>query len=192
MSTEQVFIQRLSQSEDAAWDEFVHLYEPRILGFAFNWGLQDADAHDVTQNVLIAVAKALPHFELDESRGTFWNWIATITHREILRRMGQLQRLARTKSDMEDAGIKPGLDRSPESLSRLYSVALLHTEKRCSPTDWRVFRRMWVQGDDPRKIADREGHTTAWVYRAKFRAIEVLRQEVAQLSDDSAFTENLV
>ncbi len=49
---------RLRDSRDeAAWKEFVQLYTPLVYGYARKQGLQDADAADLTQAVLMAVAR---------------------------------------------------------------------------------------------------------------------------------------
>ena len=39
-----------------AWAEFVQIYEPVVYRLARGQGLQDADARDLTQQVLMAVA----------------------------------------------------------------------------------------------------------------------------------------
>ena len=50
-------ILRLSDPADAdAWRDFVSLYEPLIYQLARRKGLQDADARDLCQEVLLAVA----------------------------------------------------------------------------------------------------------------------------------------
>jgi RNA polymerase sigma-70 factor (ECF subfamily) len=43
----------------AAWREFVDLYAPLVYGYARKQGLQDADAADLSQEVLGAVAGAI-------------------------------------------------------------------------------------------------------------------------------------
>src|SRR5436190_1846679 len=45
--------------DDGAWAQFVELYAPLVFGFARQHGLQDADAADLTQDVLQAVSAAI-------------------------------------------------------------------------------------------------------------------------------------
>jgi RNA polymerase sigma factor (sigma-70 family) len=192
MSLDQRLIARLAESRDDAWDEFVHRYEPRILGFATSWGLQDADAQDVTQNVLLSVARVIDNFEFNEDRGTLWNWIATITHREILHHLGRLERLRKIMANSlvtNQTTVSAASARSPAALSSLYETALIRTQTLCRPTDWRVFHAVWIDDASPESVAEQEGHPVAWVYRAKFRALEHLRHEVDLLTEDSAFAE---
>jgi len=50
---------RLRDPRDAAaWTEFVELYTPLVYGYVRKQGLQDADAADLSQDVLISVARA--------------------------------------------------------------------------------------------------------------------------------------
>src|SRR4051812_47129866 len=55
----------------APWEDFVSLYGPLAYRFSRKRGLQDADAADVTQNVLQAVAKSLRGFDYDPALGRF-------------------------------------------------------------------------------------------------------------------------
>ena len=48
---------RLRENSADAWSEFLEVYEQSIYRFARRRGLQDADAWDVTQDVLAAVEK---------------------------------------------------------------------------------------------------------------------------------------
>ena len=43
---------RRDPTNQAAWAEFVDHYGARIYGWCRKWNLQEADAQDVTQNVL--------------------------------------------------------------------------------------------------------------------------------------------
>src|SRR5581483_3932442 len=75
---------RLRNAQDeAAWREFVTLYVPCIYGYLRKRGLQDADAADLTQDVLGAIAGALGRLHYDPDRGAFRNWLFTIVRRKL-------------------------------------------------------------------------------------------------------------
>src|SRR6516162_10502521 len=76
---------RLRDRRDAAaWDEFVDRYAPLVYGYLRKQGLQDADAADLSQDVLAAVAGAVGRLEYDPARGAFRNWLFTIVRRKLL------------------------------------------------------------------------------------------------------------
>src|SRR5437762_155337 len=70
-----------SNPEDgAAWSEFVLRYGPKILQWCRGWRLQQADAEDVTQDVLLRVARQMQTFRYDPSR-SFRAWLRTVAYR---------------------------------------------------------------------------------------------------------------
>src|SRR5436305_180592 len=83
-STRASLLVRLRDPRDgAAWREFVDLYAPLVYGYARKRGLQDADAADLTQEVLRAVAGAVGRLEYDPARGAFRNWLFTVVRRKL-------------------------------------------------------------------------------------------------------------
>src|SRR5262245_6818045 len=70
MRTHASLLMRLRQSDQdqAAWNAFVDRYGPQIFAWCRHWGLQDTDAEDVTQTVLLKLAEKLRGFEYDPSR----------------------------------------------------------------------------------------------------------------------------
>jgi hypothetical protein len=77
-------IARLRDHADrAAWGEFVDLYAPVVFRFARARGLQEADAADLTQEVLRLVATAMPRFDYSPTRGGFRAWLLHITKNRL-------------------------------------------------------------------------------------------------------------
>lgn len=52
----------------AAWEEFVRIYTPEVLRWCRGCGLQETDAADVCQDVLVRFWKQAANFEYDPSR----------------------------------------------------------------------------------------------------------------------------
>ena len=71
---------RLQQepADQQAWAEFVERYGRRIYGWCRQAQLQEADAEDVTQMVLVQLAKRMRSFAYDPSK-SFRGWLRTLT-----------------------------------------------------------------------------------------------------------------
>ena len=61
--------------DDQAWSEFIDIYTPVVFRFLRRRGLQDADASDVSQEVMRSVAQAIDSFEHREQNGAFRAWL---------------------------------------------------------------------------------------------------------------------
>src|ERR1700756_2705935 len=78
-TTRVTLLTRLRQdpSDQAGWDEFVERYGRHIYRWCRQWKLQDADAEDVTQDILVKLTQKLRAFAYDPSR-SFRGWVKTV------------------------------------------------------------------------------------------------------------------
>src|SRR5438874_13609095 len=75
-----------------AWQEFTDRYRPRIYAHCLTFGLQRADADDVTQNVLLRLVAKLPEFHYDPSQ-SFRAWLRTVTRHILSDYLSERRRL---------------------------------------------------------------------------------------------------
>src|SRR5260370_9081239 len=73
---------RVAPNDEQAWRAFVERYGPKIYGWCKQWRLNDSDAEDVAQNVLLNLSKRLRTFVYDPSR-TFGGWLRTVTQNAL-------------------------------------------------------------------------------------------------------------
>jgi RNA polymerase sigma-70 factor, ECF subfamily len=72
-------ILRLQDAEDmAAWDEFASIYGPVVFNVATSRGFQAADADNLVQEVLMAVATSVSQWLQRDDRGSFRAWLLRI------------------------------------------------------------------------------------------------------------------
>src|SRR5437762_13410699 len=70
---------RQETRDELAWSEFVRRYAAQILQWCRKWKLQEADAQDVTQTVLVKLAEKMRTFTYDPAR-SFRGYLKTITN----------------------------------------------------------------------------------------------------------------
>lgn len=71
-------------TDRSAWEEFASTYRPAIYRFARHRGLQEADAEDLAQNVLAAVADRIGEWEPDPERGRFRTWLSRVAMNQTI------------------------------------------------------------------------------------------------------------
>ena len=73
---------RLTPTDQEAWGEFVERYGRRVFAWCRQWGLQEADAEDVAQDVISKLTQKMADFRYDRSR-SFRAWLKTITQHAL-------------------------------------------------------------------------------------------------------------
>lgn len=172
-----------------AWGEFVEHYGPRIYDWCLRWNLQEADAQDVTQNVLLKLAQKMRDFRYDPSR-SFRAWLKTLTHHawsdflETRKRPGGLGSGDSQVGMMLDnvAARDDLLQRLEEEFDReLLEEAMLRARLRVAPQTWEAFRLTALEGLSGADAAARIPMAVAQVFVAKRRVQKTIQEELAAL-----------
>jgi RNA polymerase sigma factor (sigma-70 family) len=182
-----------------AWADFVRIYSRIIYGFCVQRGLQEADAADVTQEVLKTVARTIQRFEYDPSRGKFRSWLMTVTRSKFNNFLGSKQRrnevsggtsLLQRLDDVASPEEESNWDR--ELHQRLFEWASERVRSEVTPKAWEVFLGTAVEGRSGEEIASAFGLSVGAVYVAKSRVIARLRELIASVGDGPPNLEGIV
>jgi RNA polymerase sigma factor (sigma-70 family) len=179
---------REDPSDQAGWDEFVERYGPHIYRWCRQWKLQDADAEDVTQDILVKLTQKLRAFAYDPSR-SFRGWLKTVSH-HAWRDFADSRRYSQ-----RDTGISPVQERLltlearedlAQKLEEAFDLELLEAAKvrvrlRVAPHTWEAFRLMAVERLPVAEVAARVQLQVAMVYVAKSKVQKMLQEEVKKL-----------
>ena len=190
--TNRSLLARLRKANDTeAWSLFVDLYTPLVYRFARRRGLQDADASDVTQKVISRVYHVLHKFDYDPERGRFRDWLGTITHREVIthhRREARGQAAGAGRGDSAARRLPSGTegDWLEEFNDYVLRAALARIRERFDEATWKAFDLTWLGNVETGEAARQLGKTAAWVYKARFRVLRRLREEVEFIAEDAA------
>lgn len=174
--------------DTSGWDDFVARYGRRIEAWCSKWGLQEADAQDVTQNVLLTLSKQMQRFEYRPG-GRFRAWLRTVVYRawcgflEHRQKQGlqtaDSQMLSRLESEAaQDDLLQTMID---ECDRELMEVAMKNVQPRVKPHNWQAFQLMTFEEHTAPQVAEtlRISETSAYVACTRVR--KMLVDEVERL-----------
>lgn len=178
-------ILRLPNGQDAAaWDEFVSIYQPLVYRLARSKGFQDTDAHEIVQEVLVAVSRAVERWVPDEQRGRFRDWLFQIARNLMInfltrRKYRPIGNQDEPISSLLDQQCDPACAESAhfdlEYRRQVFQWAAGQVVNDVGHKTWQAF---WRSSVDNRAIADVAAKldiTTGAVYVARSRVMARLR-----------------
>ena len=172
-----------------AWDEFVLRYHPMIHAWCVKWGLQVADADDVSQIVLVKLMGAMRRFYYDPSR-SFSGWLKTVTHNTWTDfcndRRKEPGQVTTGISIAEVSAARVEFARQIENLfdRDLFETAMHRVINRVKPVTWECFRLMALEGLSGQVAGERLKIPVAHVFVAKNRVQKLLQEEIRIMKGD--------
>lgn len=173
----------------AAWERFASIYRPVIFRAAVSKGLQEADAQDLTQQVLLAVASAIPRWEKRSQSTRFRHWLRRITRNAIVnaltRRPPDQARGGSSARDMlldeanDDVDAESLIDW--EYRRELFLRAKEIASAEVQADTWRAFELTAIDGLSNREASAALGKSLGTIYTARCRVMQRLQATVAEL-----------
>jgi RNA polymerase sigma-70 factor (ECF subfamily) len=207
--TRQSLLIRLKQWDDSAgWRDFFDTYWELIYNVGRKAGLNDAEAQDVVQETVLAVARKIGEFKTDPSRGSFKSWLLGQARWRIADQFRARKRAAQAfeeppapmgkalKIDLDDtSGTQPLhriADHADNGLEGMWNAeweqhvlrtALERVKAQVGVKQFQMFDLHANKGLTVAEAAHALGTTKAAVYMAKSRVGRLLKREVRKLVD---------
>jgi RNA polymerase sigma factor (sigma-70 family) len=176
------------QADHEAWSEFAEIYSPVIYRLACRKGFQPADADDLVQQVLSAVARAVVRWEADPARAHFRTWLNRVATNAMI------NALTRGKPDRGsgESGLQEFLDDRPagddaesqlvriEHRREVFRWAARQIRPEFQSATWDAFWRTAVDGQDVDRVAIDLGLSHGSVYAARSRVMRRLKEKVQE------------
>ncbi len=178
--------------DDRAWAEFAAVYEPTIFRMAKRRGIQDADAREIVQEVLISVTAAIDRFDV-HAAGSFRGWLSRITRNVTIDR---LRRASVKHESVDESGVLRQLDQiaiaedggllsleeefERDRRQQLFRWAAAEVRRRTGEKNWIAFWKTSVEGARIADVANELGVTEGAIYIARCRILKRIRQLVIE------------
>lgn len=189
-------LNRLRRSpESESWKRLVELYAPLIKIWMRKYEVQESDAEDIVQEVLLAVSKDLAKFEHKGQPGAFRAWLKGILVNRLRNFWRARDRRREVRGGSEIDQRLAELENPSSELSRLWDdehdryvlrQLLKLAQPHFAPNTWTAFYRVALNGESPRDVATDMRISLNAVVTAKSRVLRRLRQEAEGLVDSSS------
>lgn len=174
--------------DPGVWGEFVALYAPAVLRWCRGHGLQESDAEDVCQDVLVRFWRHAEKFRYDPSR-RFRAYLRRIVLSAVAdwsesRRPDQLpqddpaiERLLHSVPARHDlaARIEEAFD------MERFAIAMEEVRGRVNGRTWEAFRLLALEHETGAAVAARLDMTTNHVYVARFTVQKLIREAIERV-----------
>lgn len=181
--------------EATAWPEFVRIYGPHVIHWCRAHGLQEADAHDVSQDVLVKVWRQAATFRYDPTK-TFRGYLRRVVHTAVSDWAGKAMRQRQLGAEspverlLDDVPAREDLIARLEKVydTELLAIAMREVQARVQPHTWQAFEMLAIEdrsGADVAGMLDMEVNT-AYVARKKVQ--RMIRETIARLDGDGSAT----
>jgi RNA polymerase sigma factor (sigma-70 family) len=189
-ATRSSLIARVRHASDAeGWRIFHAQYQRLVFQVCVKAGLKKEDAEDVAQEALAAVAKQMPEFTLDRSKGSFRGWLRQITAHKVADFWRKKYREGAVRGELPPAVFDNTADEATlvdsvwddEWHEYLLHRALEATQKKVTARSFQIFHLSAVKKWSVDQIRETLGLTRTQVYLARFRVGQIVKQEIASL-----------
>jgi RNA polymerase sigma-70 factor (ECF subfamily) len=185
-----LIVQVQNPANREAWEQFTAIYRPVIYRLARTRGMQDADADDLAQQVLLAVARAIPDWQSNKQQSRFRHWLHRITKNAIL------NALTRTPKDPAVGGsgfmnLIHGVSK-PDNIElqlelgyrrQVYRLAAEIVRDAVQEQTWRIFVMTIIEGQSTESVARQMSTTIGNVHAIRSRVMRRLQIAVKDIQE---------
>ena len=180
------------ENEDA-WNEFVLIYQPVIQRFLTKYGLQYADAAEVTQEVLSGVVKSIDSWDGSNQTSSFRGWLYRITRNKAVNLIREKTREAAINlnsnlnlGQIAQANIENAESEFLGEFERQTFLWAAETIKpSIKPVNWQAFWRSTIDGQSIEQVAKDLNIDSSAVYVARCRIMKRLTELVQKKLNES-------
>jgi RNA polymerase sigma-70 factor (ECF subfamily) len=176
-------------ADQAAWATFAENYGRRIYTWCRRWHLQEADAEDLTQGLLVKIPVKMRSFHYDPQTGSFRGWLKTVVRHALSDFLRSRARAGKTSyALLESVEAEQDLIKElDERFEReLLEEAMARVEVRVSVATWEAFRRTAIDNQSGKEAAAALEIPVAHVYVYKQRVQDMLKEEIRLLQGNDS------
>ena len=168
---------------ETAWARFFDLYAGFVFSIARSKGLKEEDADDIVQAVFTDLARMMPTFKYDRSKGKFRSYLTGLVHWRVKDKLRIALRDKEFMADyIEEAANLPSADRDfaeREWQAAALEEALRRIKSEVRPEHYAAFVASAVEGQDTETVMRLYNLSRDNLYQIRKRLTSKLQEMVS-------------
>ena len=175
-TTSKTLLEKISSGDEISWDEFYLKYSPIVKAIAQFKGLNEVDADDICQQVMMQFFKQSKTFKFDPNIAKFRTYFGRIVNAKIVnyyRKRGEVSSNEPEEIPVDSEEEKLFMD---EWRKAVLKEAEQELKQRVAPETFQAYELYAVQNRPVKKVAEYLDCTENQVYQAKKRCFAMMRE----------------
>ena len=173
-------------ADGESWHEFVTTYRPVVYRMARRRGMQDANAQDLAQAVLVSVAQSVEGWENDPKRARFRTWLTRVASNAIVdafrrRRLDSGKGGTTEITRLEQHPAPDDVEIDTEHRRELFRWAARRVRWEFAEETWLAFWRTAVEARPIQEVAAELRKSAGAIYIARSRVMRRLHERIREL-----------
>ena len=169
----------------AAWARFFDLYAGFVFAIARSKGLASEDADDIVQGVFSELARRMPTFEYDRTKGKFRSYLLGLINWRVLDKLKADKRESELNAayceEKPAAPVTEAVFIDQEWQNAAFDEALRRLQEEVRPDHFAAFVESTVEGLDTETVMRLHGMTRDNIYQIRARFTAKLKALVATI-----------
>lgn len=190
LETRKSLIVRLKNEQNSsAWREFVCAYEGFLNRLVRRQGVPERHVPDVTQQILLTIAKSIEGWSEDGNSASFRRWLGTVSRNVVIRFMTRERKQAGGVGGSDLVAVLQDVeDRPDEQQIRQYQHELIvwaaeQVRHEFLDSSWRAFWRTVIDGEPVDVVARELEVSPGSIYMSRSRIMAKIRTKIAEVDE---------
>lgn len=177
------------ERNEHAWREFALAYEPFLRRMVARQGVPERHVSDVTQQVLLAIARSVDGWQDDGDAASFRRWLKRVARNVVSRFMSRERREVGGQGGTDLLELLANVPEVTGDQAWKYQYELVvwaaeQVRGEFHETSWKAFWRTLAEGRSVAEVAAELGVTPGSVYMSRSRITARIRERVSGVIDE--------
>jgi RNA polymerase sigma-70 factor (ECF subfamily) len=169
-----------------AWQDFVEAYEPFLKRMAGRQGVPERHVADVTQQILLSIARSIDGWTNDGGDASFRRWLSTVSRNVVIRFMTRERRFdAAGGTDLLELLKQIPAEPDPQQVKQyeheMIAWAGDQVRREFRETSWNAFTATVIDGQPVAEVAADLGMTPGSIYMSRSRFLARICAKIQDL-----------